>query len=254
MKCALLISGQPRSVLQSYENIFEKIIDPNNCDVFTHSWIDPKMFGKQYYSQWLLKHREIYEPNIKTEPASSIVPDNIEELIVNLYKPKKFFFESPKIFKYNLILDNYKTPTIDPQDVLSQLYSMYSANQLRKQYEIENNIKYDVIIRIRFGMVFDSHIWPLSHFAGNTICFIPCGFSGFDNKQAFLNHISICDHFVISNSKGMDIYTDTFNQLEFLITNKYCHWQCEDAIGSWVRIVNKIPVALLDILYRINVK
>ena len=25
MKCALLISGQPRSVLQSYENIFEKI-------------------------------------------------------------------------------------------------------------------------------------------------------------------------------------------------------------------------------------
>jgi hypothetical protein len=257
MKCAVIISGQPRGVEESFENISDKIIKPNNADVFIHTWIDRQMFGRPYYSAWLYKHRELLlqqgGKDFHIGPSSNPIPHNIESIILDLYNPKKHMYESPKIFKYDPILDQIKSPSLNPQDGISQLYSMYMANMLKKEYEEENNFVYDIVVRIRFGLIFWNKFPPLSDFAGSRVCFIPIGFSGFNRSDSFLSHTSICDHWAISSSEIMNIYTDVYNQIEFLVKNKYCHFQCEDLIGSHLRKYRQIQVALIDQKYSINV-
>lgn len=247
MKSALIISGQPRSAVESFENIKSTIIDHNNPDIFIHSWIDPNMFGKSYKANWLVNQGQHGN-------ASCIVPHDIDKKIIDLYKPKSYLFEEPKIFEYHPWIEKSKSPTLPIQDAMSMLYSINAATKLKQEYEIKNQIVYDVVMRIRFGMIIRSpKIVDLKNFKGNWgTMFIPAGFEGFNRNSAFLNQISICDHWCISNTHLMNIYADTFNHVNDLVLHYDCFVQCEDLIGNWLRKINNIQVAILDYKYSIN--
>ena len=62
----------------------------------------------------------------------------------SLYSPMKFIEE----------------PSIDVDEVGnfgSMLYSIMMANELKKQHEIENNFRYDLVIKTRFDLIFHEH-------------------------------------------------------------------------------------------------
>lgn len=247
-KYAVIISGQPRGVLETYQSIQESIIKPNNADVFLHSWIDKEMFGKPYVANWL-KNQD------KPSVASNHVPKDIDKIILDVYQPKKYLFESPKTFKYNHAIETKQKQYIPTQDIFSMLYSIRMAAEMKQAYEIENKIVYDVVIRIRFGMKFNRpSIIDLSNFYTTGVIFAPAGFDGFQNNRCFLNNISFCDHWNISNSHLINRLSETYFNIENLILQHGCFIQAEDLLGCWVRKVNAIPVALLDFQYEINCK
>lgn len=251
MKTALLISGQPRNVVECYENIKQTIIEPNNTDVFIHSWIDPNMTGKEYYSEWLLEHKRLIDTTQHVNPASTPVPPDVDKIILNLYKPKKYLFEEPIQFVYNSIIDTHKQRTINPQNGLSFLNSLYKVNELKTWYEKENNFTYDVVMRIRFDCYFVKPI-ELYKFNSKHIIYIPVSFNGFTHP-AFIDKIGICDHWNICNSELMNLYASAFLNVESIVVNHNIAFQNEHILGYNIRhYKNPVEVALIDVKYFIN--
>lgn len=245
MKCAVIISGQPRGVLETYENIQNTIIKPNHADVFLHSWIDREMEGQQYKANWLVKQGQ-------SGIAGNPIPKDIDKIILDVYKPKKYLFEKQKQFTYNVAIEKNKTKFLPIQDSFSMLYSIRMATEMKQQYEQTQNIVYDVVMRIRFGMKFiNPQIIDLKKYFATGVMFVSSGFNGFE-QNAFLNHTSFCDHWNISNSHLSNILSETYLNIENLVINYGCFIQNEDLMGFWLRKINNIDIALLDFQYRIN--
>lgn len=245
MRHAVIISGQPRGVLETYENIQNTIIKPNNADVFLHSWIDKEMEGQQYKANWLVNQG-------KSGIAGKPIPKDIDKIILDVYKPKKYLFEKQKQFTYNAAIERNKTKFLPIQDSFSMLYSIRMAAEMKQQYEQEQNIVYDVVMRIRFGMKFiNPQIIDLKKYYSTGVMFVSSGFGGFD-KNAFLNHTSFCDHWSIANSHLSNKLSETYLNIENLVINYGCFIQNEDLMGYWIRKINNIDIALLDFQYIIN--
>jgi hypothetical protein len=66
----------------------------------------------------------------------------------NLYNPKKFVINDINFYQIFLETFHYKNPNIK-KNLVQLHYNIMMCNKLRKKYELENNIKYDVIIRCR---------------------------------------------------------------------------------------------------------
>lgn len=90
MKTALILSGQIRSGVKLYENIYRNVIKPHNCDVFFSTWID--------------------DPELDTT--------------VDIFKPRGVFTHFPPDNIYN-----YSTPSenIKPKNVVSMWASIYNG-------------------------------------------------------------------------------------------------------------------------------
>ena len=155
MKVALCLSGQPRNAIQISERIKQPIINDNDVDVFLHSWYDPNNlnFEKRCPGHW--GHQ---------------CADNIDAILLEIYKPKAYLFEKQKhwenenikvsreniekFFPYGLTDPNgieyfgrYKVDTL-----YSQWYSNMRANLLKEEYSSDNNIHYDCVIKLRYDV------------------------------------------------------------------------------------------------------
>jgi hypothetical protein len=136
MKVAICLSGQTRNWKSSYQSIKNQIIEKYNADVFIHTW---DVFGK------MIPHHYIKNYN-----------DNFDEInyeFIKNYKPKKIQIDWPKY-------DTFKQKINESRfyNTLMMWYSIDKSNQLRKEYEFENNIKYDIIIRCRFDLFFENFV------------------------------------------------------------------------------------------------
>jgi hypothetical protein len=47
MKTAVMFYGLPRYVERTFPKIRDNIINPNNADVFVHTWVDNSIVGKE---------------------------------------------------------------------------------------------------------------------------------------------------------------------------------------------------------------
>lgn len=146
MKVALCISGQPRSVALVYPTIYENIIAPNAADVYVHSWIDDNIKGKKPVAAG-------------GHVGSDTIPHNIEDIILDLYKPKNHIFE-PQITFDEKNYNERKLPSIRPKFSISQRYS------IMKSIGMTEGLGYDAIIRMRFDWKIhnkvDVHSLPLN--------------------------------------------------------------------------------------------
>jgi hypothetical protein len=135
MKVAVCVSGQPRNVQVTYPHIYENLIEPNNADVFIHSWIDPNFIGRRPVSSGGVI-------------ASDVIPGNIDQIILDLYRPKEYVFE-PQIEFDGSKYEERKYPQIKPKNSISQRYSVRQSIKPALDYD------YECIVRIRFD-------WALS--------------------------------------------------------------------------------------------
>lgn len=149
-----------------YKCIKKHILDKYDVDVFMHSWT----------------------------VAS-------EKQMVEWYKPKKYLFESQIKFpgpkKFNFQGGYY-------QNMQSLYYSYQKSNQLKKQWEEENNFIYDLVIHCRFDLNIIKIQKDLTTFDPDKIYFI-----GFVKTK-------LLDHFWISGSKLMDQFIELYDKIPIL--------------------------------------
>ena len=99
------------------------------------------------------------------------------------------------------------------------MYSIHKCNELKKNYEIENNFKYDFVIRTRYDFGLSEPIY-IDNFDRNII------YAPNDNSHAY----GFNDQFAIGSSENIDIYSDVYPSIESIIeshksgiyTAQYC--------------------------------
>lgn len=124
MKIALCFSGQARSFKKGFEYYKRNLLDFYDVDIFIHSW-------KSKY----------------------------EQEILDLYKPVKFLFEEPLSGDFDLKYPN--TPNKDRHPsrfTVSMLYSVQKSCELKCDYEVSNDFKYDWVIKSRTDFALNGKI------------------------------------------------------------------------------------------------
>jgi len=132
VKVALCFSGQPRT-WRSCKDTWENIgLYHKNIDVFCHIW----------------DHNTVPNDTTNIKVNTPVNAEEIQELL-DFLKPKAHIIDSEKQFTP---YDPNQAITHPPY--LSQYYGVLKAARLKKQYEIVNDFKYDIVVRVRFDSYF----------------------------------------------------------------------------------------------------
>ena len=223
MKVALCLSGQMRGYLKAYPSVKKNIIDVFNPDIFIHTWDD---LGKSNN----LHHRALPSPIVHYLPRklhidlpyfSSLFPHFSAEIssesIVNeselrkLYNPKACVVEkSPSLEEYDDFF-GFKVPNKmiqkHPKTMWSRhlFYKVYKCNELKKDFEQQNDFKYDLVIRLRPDLSIGEVISP--QIDENTLYF----------RYRTINISNqISDQYFYADSDTMDNVCDIYNNIEAL--------------------------------------
>ena len=212
MRIAICLSGKSILYKKNYNSLFYNIIKDKNVDIFLHTW------NNDYISEII----NVYKP-VRYE-----IENFTDEFILNNIKNKKL------IEKYK----NKEYPWYSNTNSLGQYYSLNKCNILKKEYEQDNNFKYDIVVRCRLDL----------NFTDNADIFNQLEL----NKLYHSNKISsnwLNDQFFFSNSNIMDIATDIFNNVDkyfdediiIFSENTYQkHWDKNDIIRQKIIINYKI--------------
>ena len=165
-RIAVCLFGEPRAVgtTSSYiKSFFE--CDDIEVDYFCHSWI-------KNTCRWYLGKDSIYniELNSKEQKEEVILGDvsKVTEYLKETYNPKKILVESyvPFIRKYSKEKSKeygvpyaerwLKKPDEQIPDGTGQFFSTEKSINLKREYEIENNFRYDVVYRLRYDTALES--------------------------------------------------------------------------------------------------
>lgn len=137
-RIAIQLFGHLRTFEHTCKNFFLNIVEPNSkdgyaIDIFIHTWdkLDTSNYLWQHFKSEELINVEVTDATIKT--------------IYKLYNPKKLLIESQE-----------NEPNKAPHEWM--LHTIFGVNNLRKEYEQENNINYDWIIWTRPDILFLSEL------------------------------------------------------------------------------------------------
>lgn len=149
-RIAICFSGQPRTWRNCVKTWKENLFPDYDVDVFCHIW-DFNTLPNSITVGSL--------PNeVKVEQSE------LDELLAVL-KPKKFKIESSKEFTTvdsgQRVLDPSMTQFNGGTKIpsfRSQYYGIMQAARLKRQYEIENDFQYDIVVRMRYDAFFTNPI------------------------------------------------------------------------------------------------
>jgi hypothetical protein len=218
MKTALIISGQPRSVEQTFPYIKENILDINTPDVFIHVWNDRAMVGRQPVSSGGV---------VASEP---IRPD-IMAVIDDLYKPTVMQTQTPMVFD-ELDYNENKYPQIKPRNSLSQRYSVW------KSFDLLTG-RYDAIIRMRFD-------WAIQTPIDVTTLPLDCITLPGDCPH----HGGVNDQFAVGNYSNMKVYSELYQNIRALYLSGIPF--CDEILLGQHLVRGKIPVNPEAIQYHLQ--
>jgi len=140
MRIAVIFGGQIRTGVKTSKSVFNFLGDYlPYCDFFVHTW-DITSYKKNDYINSHLPGFDWDSIKLKEE----ILNDFLE-----IYKPLKY--EVTPFLKFKKEIENSSGVQMPPWT-----YSFWKANELKKEYENENNFKYDYVIKLRGDLIF----WP----------------------------------------------------------------------------------------------
>jgi len=235
MKIAVCISGGVRYPHLGLQSI-QKIIPNEYVKIFIHTW---KINNRDSFLSTVagLQHKEVDKI---VETNLSLLEDyNYEKLLIENYE------ECEKKFKK--LLNNLKfVPSTDPEDEyprfdvgpISMHYSIHKANELKKNFEKENNITFDWVIRMRTDSDFKSNVLDVRSLSGELN--IP---SGEDWSYSGIN-----DQFAIGKSNAMDLYSNLYNNFYH---NQSVKYYPERILYSHLKNMN-LNIGRIDFPVRIN--
>lgn len=248
MRVAVLICGKcPKDYKKYRDSIYNTLIKPYESDVFISTWTD-----------------NTYDPSE----------------LWSLYKPKRLLIGSMNSIKDKIDKFNEFTKKNGISQVLGSMYplfyKLYTANQLRIQYQEENNFKYDIIIRTRFDLNFSERMFAnsiepfifdkieiseLSDAMKNDVVYLKMDpfydfptFEWRNSPDYFVKKIDdwIWDSFGFGNDKSMNIYCDTFLNLERIIESKRKDVNVNEKMLYYNLIDNGISIKHTHTTYRIS--
>jgi hypothetical protein len=234
MKIAVCISGgvkYPHLGLQS----IQKIIPNEYVKVFIHTW---KIKDKDSFLK-TVSGLEYKEKDKTIETNLSVLENyNYEKLLIENYEESEKRFEK--------LLSNLKfAPATDPEDrprndvgPISMQYSIYRANELKSEYEKENNIIFDWVIRMRTDSDFRYDVLDMNSL--NSELNIPSGEDWAAN--------SINDQFAIGTSHSMNLYSSFYKNIHYTQSSKYYP---ETVLYSHLKNMN-LDINRIDFPVRIN--
>ncbi len=137
MKIAVCLSGQPRVAEYVIPSILNYFSGEHEYDFFCHSWD---------YNNY---KRKIDNPGNNPYPVwwedeEPVDPEYVKQCLSKL-SPKACVIDSKQVLQPP---DNRRYAW----DSLT--YSMMYANHLKKQYEVQNNFRYDFVIKTRYDIVY----------------------------------------------------------------------------------------------------
>lgn len=233
MKTALCLSGHLRSFRHTVKSLKKNVIDPLNCDVFIHTWdvIGAPPNGKSPA-----------DINFRTLRTVELLSE-----IYELYDPKLMQIESEE--KIQEIIKQTNNINILPQDRqyimnhvgyhVSMFYSISVSNSLRKEYEQENNQSYDLVIRCRPDLYFNTEL-NLNLFPNKNTIYIP--------EIGTYVEGGVNDQIAISTPNIMDSYTNIYPLITEYYRNRVCCPRPE-LLLKYHLDKNKIGISLMDIKY-----
>jgi hypothetical protein len=182
MKIAIQISGEFR-MLHLCLPALHKVIKDHDVDFFVHVW--RKEEGGETYpfpgrSIW---HKTMY------------VYDHDKG--ISVFQPRSY------------LVENYEDKTelhVKPRS-MSMYYSIYMANEIRKDYANRMNIKYDVVMRYRTDCILETPIFN-SLPTESTYLVIPVS-SRVVSVDGPCEDSSICDWIAWGTPDTMDVYCST---------------------------------------------
>ena len=184
MKVAICMSGRPQGIKLTYPLLYENVLKDRDVDVFLHAWVDD---------------------------------DDTAALLNDTYLPARCKFENIQIQKewvkkYNIEEMNNSSqtmPGVTPISVFGQLYTTSQSIKLKKDYEEENNIKYDWVFRMRFDTAIEERV-PIEVLDSQKCWFSPHGPRGMPR-----------DFFWYSNSANLDKFINIFDKLPQYYYNEH---------------------------------
>ena len=211
MRIALCFSGEPRFIEECYPLIYENLIKPNSIeDIFIHTWYSEEISGIP-----------LYKNEMSSFSGDSYIKEDSIEKIKNLYSPKKMIVDKPMRFinsninwgdtftKYFGGGGREHTPDEFKRIKINNMYSFMYSNMksilLKKEYELENDFTYDMVVRSRFDNIVKQRIEIKS----------------LNPNHLYYQDLSQPDNMVsdwinFSSSPNMDSYSSIFLNLDFL--------------------------------------
>lgn len=174
----------------------------------------PRSFekGYEYHKKNLLDHYDV-DVFIHSWHYSEELLDKIEEL----YRPRDVNYELPlneNCFK-NYRVSSQKYPAYNTTQMF---YSVFMSNHLCRKYSQTLNINYDVVIRSRFDFALNVKLNYESVL--NDTIYVP-------NCLQNAEHTIATDQFAYGRHDVMNLYTQTYNNIEFLY-KKGCTYNGEE--------------------------
>lgn len=144
MRTAVLLYGHTRTFERCAGSLFKYFIDPLSADVFIHTW----------------DVCESVTPSWHDDHVSKKIPTD-QELLHKVYNPTKCIVESQPIYKPDEDLTG--PGGISAFGCMRMFESLYKSNQLKSEYEIQNDFIYDVVLKIRPDIMLYSPLYANSN-------------------------------------------------------------------------------------------
>lgn len=226
LKVAVVLSGVQKLPEKSYASI-QQIANCYKTNIFCHCWEhepenDSYSFGKS----------KLFPIPLCTEKEFLDKFKNIKYKISKNSTYKEYFDSL-----YNQIKNKNGRPT---SAFFSQFFSMNTADKLRREYEEKNNMKFDIVMRMRFDIDIKKPL-IFENFDLNKIN-IPdnCGYDFAEiPKPGWYKGIN--DQFAFGPSNLMTYYFDVYEKM-IEIANKGNTYFCTHAILAQHLLNGKIPV------------
>lgn len=220
MKIAICFSG----LLRNYKNyiyLFNELTKYKNVDIFFHTWDLEDQLSRNM----------LFEEDINN--------------IILLLKPKKYIIENlnQKELEFNLYNKwDYKKEHWHSKGSVNfacMYYSIFKSNCIRQEYEIHNNIQYNMVIRHRFDFMFENTYENIFEMDCNNLNLLPI------NRDS-----GYCDIFAAGKPEHMNIYSNLFLNYDECCENIKL-MRPEDMLKYWIDKHN-IPVHIINNKYLIK--
>jgi len=251
MKIAVCLSGFTKYYQHSLDTINRYFaVDGNQVDVFFHTWrLNDKV--KQFNKLESVDY--VFSPHSYKDYR-----DFSKDEIVRYFQPKcfivenmwdrvdTFFYLREKLLKKCQATSDGHARNIS---LISMYYSLKRSEELRREYELKNNFKYDVVVRMRFDSniyAYDGNWNPEYLITKPNTLTIPTGFDyPSPHSQYTLNN-----NFWFADSDTSYLASRVYDNMEELITEiKY--YGSESLFGYFVN-KHKIESNRVNLVVGIN--
>ena len=171
MKVAVCLSGLPRQFKIGYKFHKKNLFDKYQPDIFIHTW----------FNENESEHNEV----------------------IDLYKPKKYSIQKDRQIVLPQEYTRGTSERYPAYNVFSLFKSIMESNNLKFQYENENNFTYDWVFRLRFDYALNRE-FDLENMDNNKIHF----------SQELQDRFMVADQFAFSSSQNMEIYSHVYPNLD----------------------------------------